>query len=168
MSCAVLRVQMIDGDPIQTQIIDQHVAIVRGYGGAMGVRSGLAFRVGAVAGVLKAGDGLAEGAVFQYPEGCGAAAVIVGDEDGFAGKVDRDIARASAAGGNRIDRLQLGGTRRRQRKSPNRSSSAIFIHLVDGVEMAAIRRQGRKLGLTVAAASPSGDMVPASASQRNA
>ena len=32
------RVQVIDGDAIQPQVIDQDVAIVAGYGGAMGVR----------------------------------------------------------------------------------------------------------------------------------
>ena len=59
-----LRNQMVNRNSVQTQIINQHVAIVSSHGGAMGVRSGLALRVGTVAGVLERGNGFAEGAVF--------------------------------------------------------------------------------------------------------
>ena len=54
------RVQVIDEDAIQAQIVHQHITIVRGYGGAMGVGSSLALRVGAMAAVLKAGNSFAE------------------------------------------------------------------------------------------------------------
>src|SRR6204780_4969437 len=102
------RVQVIDGDAIQAQVIDQHIAIVTGYGGAMCVRGGLAFGIRAVARVLKAGGGFAEPSSWEHPEGCGAAAVIVSDKDGFPRVIDRDIARSSTPGGNNIDESQLG------------------------------------------------------------
>jgi hypothetical protein len=84
---------VIDRDAIQTQVVDQQVTIVWGYGGAMRVGTGLALRVGAMAAELKLGNSFAESPVAQHPEGCGAAPAIVGDEDRFSGEINRDIAR---------------------------------------------------------------------------
>src|ERR1700678_3046013 len=140
-----LRIQMVDRDSIQPKIVNQHVTIVRRYGSAMGVRSGLTLRVRPVAGVVERGNGWAEGAVFQYAKGCRAPPVIIGHEGGLAGKVDGDFAGASAGGGDRVDRLQFGGIALDgKRRHGTCLASAILIHLIYGVEVPAIRRQGKK------------------------
>ena len=110
--------------------------------------SGLAIRVGAVAGVLEGGNGFAECSLFCYAIGRGATPVIVGHKSGLAGKVDGDFARAAAEGRNSVERLQLAGGALDGKGTDGTAFGAmVLIHFVDRVEVFTVGRQGEKAGV---------------------
>ena len=137
---------MVNGDAIQPQIVHQNETIIRGDGGAMGVRSGLAFRISAMTTVLKPGDCLAEAAVAQYAIRRGTAAVVIGDKSGFSSVIEGNFARSSAARGDGIDGFQRAlfygkGCDRTAVLPP------VLIHLIDCVKIPVAGRKRQEAGV---------------------
>lgn len=98
-----LGVNEEDSDVIRAEVADEQKPVVGRDSGAVGVRGILTGRVGAegtellVVFEVDAIDGLAECAVGLDAIGGDGAAVVVGDEGGMAGAIDRDVGGSRSA-----------------------------------------------------------------------
>ncbi len=146
MSCAVLRVQVVDGDAIEPQVIDQYVAIVSGkrWCNVCEERPGVLDRRRDPC--IESWRPPCESSSGEHAEGCGAATAVVSDKDGFPGVVDGNIARSAPVGSNSIDEAQLVPGNRK-RGDGTAFFSVEVVHLVDSVEMAAIGRKRQEAGI---------------------
>jgi len=94
---------------VDAEVGDKGEAVVGRKIDAVSVRGFLAGGVYARAGVLDDGAEGAEATVRLEAHGGRAAAAVVGDEEGLAGGVHDDVARAGVAGGLLVEEFEFAG-----------------------------------------------------------
>jgi len=126
--CSLGGIEFVDQDAIEAQIRDIGKAIVRGEFDPVGVRTFLAFLVGAeISGVLKQRGMFAKSAVGEDWKDGDCAGGVVCDQSEFAGFVEGEIAGIFAERGKFIEERELS-TLRIEGKSADHALLASFIH----------------------------------------
>ena len=114
----------------------------------VGVRSFLALGIGAMAGVLHEGRGLAQFAIGEHGKDRDAAAGVVRHQHVLSGFVDGDVAGIGAARGDLIQKCQLaGGVVDGERAHAAAVRAFVVADFVDRVEKASIRVQRDERGI---------------------
>jgi len=93
----------VDGDLVRAEVARNQKTVVGREVHRVSVRAFLALFVDAGACVLVDGNGLAESAAGIHGHRGDAAAAVVGDGDGAALRVDRDVAGSASSGGDSVD-----------------------------------------------------------------
>ena len=135
-----VRIQMIDGNLVQTEIAIEREAIVRRRQNEMRVRPGLTCWICPGAGVQDGRRGFAETAVGVNGQRRDAAGTVICDQQTFARDIHGDMTRPAAAGKLLVQQRELAGFAFESKCAHGPG----LAHFTDGIEKMFTRRHRQK------------------------